>query len=94
MGRSGELRAKVDRLKKKIAAKGASLDAAKRRLLHKKLKRFQRAWRTARALEKRVAEKAKGGKAPARTAEEKPSGAAPAAAAPEPAAPEPAGPAS
>jgi hypothetical protein len=87
MGTSDQLKAKVDRLKKKLAAKGASLDAAKKRLVHKKLKRFQRAWRTALALEKRVAEKARGGKAPARAAEEKPSGAAPAAAPPEAAPP-------
>jgi len=77
MGKSGPLKAKVDRLEKKIAAKGASLDAGKRRVLHKKLKRFQRAWRTALVLEKRLADKVKGGKtAPA----EKPSGTAPAAA--------------
>src|SRR5712664_3243675 len=41
MRKSGPLKAKVDRLEKKIAAKGASLDAGKRRVLHKKLKRFQ-----------------------------------------------------
>jgi len=77
MGKSGPLKAKVDRLEKKIAAKGASLDAGKRRVLHKKLKRFQRAWRTALVLEKRLADRVKGGKtAPA----DKPSGTAPVAA--------------
>ena len=92
MGKSGPLKAKVDRLEKKIAAKGASLDAGKRRVLHKQLKRFQRAWRTALVLEKRLAESVKGGKpapadkpsstAPAaatKATEEKPSGAVPAA---------------
>jgi len=91
MGKSGPLKAKVDRLEKKIAAKGASLDAGKRRVLHKKLKRFQRAWRTALVLEKRLADRVKGGNtAPAdkpsgtapvaaKAAEEKSSGAAPAA---------------
>jgi hypothetical protein len=73
MAKSGQLKAKVDRLEKKITAKGASLDAAKRRVLHKKLKRFQRAWRTALALEKRAAGKGQGGKpAAAQAAEEKP----------------------
>ena len=74
MGKSGKLKAKVDRLEKKITAKGASLDAAKRRVLHKKLKRFQRAWRTALALEKRAASMGKGGKpgAASNAAEEKP----------------------
>ena len=73
MAKSGQLKAKVDRLEKKITAKGASLDAAKRRVLHKKLKRFQRAWRTALALEKRAAEKGQGGKpAAAKAAEDKP----------------------
>ncbi len=71
MGTSGHLKAKVDRLKKKLAAKGASLDVAKRRLLHKKLKRFQRARRTALALEKRAVEKAKGGQPAASPSKEK-----------------------
>jgi hypothetical protein len=76
MGTSGQLKAKVDRLKKKITAKGASLDPAKRRLLHKKLKRFQRARRTALALEKRAVEKAKGGKPAASPSKEKPAASA------------------
>jgi hypothetical protein len=82
MGKSGQLKAKVDRLEKKIAAKGAALAADKRRVLHKKLKRFQRAWRTALALEKRAAEKSKGGKPAAGEAEAKPAGAPPASATP------------
>lgn len=81
MGTSGQMKTKVDRIKKKLAEKGPSMTAATRRLLTKKLKRFQRARRTALALEKR-AEKAQGGKAEPKAAEEKPSGAGPAAAAP------------
>ena len=86
MGTSGQLKAKVDRLEKKLAAKGASLAADKRRLMHKKLKRFQRAWRTSLALEKRLADKGKTGttaaKAADKTGEEKPAAASPEAAAP------------
>ena len=69
MGTSAQLKSKVDRLKKKLEAKGSSLGADKRRLLHKKLKRFQRARRTALALEKRVAAQGKSGKPAAKTAE-------------------------
>ena len=84
MGSSGQLKAKVDRLEKKIAAKGAALAADKQRVLRKKLKRFQRAWRTALALEKRRVELGKAGKtAPAakpaeeKAAAEKPAGTPP-----------------
>jgi hypothetical protein len=80
MGTSGRLKSKVDRFKKKLADKGPTLAADKKRILTKKLKRFQRAWRTARALEKRAADKVKAGKDAAKVAEEKPSGAAPEAA--------------
>src|SRR5262245_51917865 len=69
MGTPGQLKAKVDRLEKKLAAKGATLAADKRRLLHKKLKRFQRAWRTSLALEKRLADKGKAGKTAAKAAD-------------------------
>jgi len=86
MGTSVQLKAKVDRLEKKLAAKGASLAADKRRLLHKKLKRFQRAWRTSLALEKRRADKGKAGKPAAqeadKTGEAKPAAAPPEAATP------------
>jgi hypothetical protein len=82
MGTSGRLKSKVDRFKKKLAEKGPTLAADKKRILTKKLKRFQRAWRTARALEKRAAEKGKAGKGAATAAEEKPSGAVPEAATP------------
>jgi len=78
MATSGRLKSKVDRFKKKLADKGSTLAADKKRILTKKLKRFQRAWRTALALEKR-ADKAKAGKD---AVEEKPSGAAPEAPAP------------
>ena len=81
MATSGRLKSKVDRLKKKLAEKGSTLAADKKRILTKKLKRFQRAWRTALVLEKR-AEKAKAGKDAVKAAEEKPSGAAPEAPAP------------
>lgn len=63
MTTSGQLKAKVDRFKNKLAAKGASLDARKKRVLAKKLKRFQRARRTALALEKRAAGKSAEGPA-------------------------------
>jgi len=86
MGTPGQLKAKVDRLEKKLVAKGASLATDKRRVLHKKLKRFQRAWRTSLALEKRRAEKGKAGKTAATAAdkagEEKPAAAPPEAATP------------
>ena len=82
MGTSGRLKAKVDRLKKKLAEKGPALAADKKRILKKKLKRFQRSWRTARALEKRAADKGKPAKESAKSAEEKPAGAAPEAAPP------------
>jgi len=86
MGTSVQLKAKVDRLEKKLAAKGASLAADKRRLLHKKLKRFQRAWRTSLALEKRRADKGKAGKPEAKeadkTGEAKPAATPPEAATP------------
>ena len=80
MGTSARLKSKVDRFKKKLAEKGSTLAADKKRILTKKLKRFQRAWRTAKALEKRAADKVKAGKDAAKAAEEKASGTAPAAA--------------
>ena len=82
MGKSGKLKAKVDRLEKKLVAKGTSLGADKQRVLRKKLKRFQRAWRTALALEKRLTDKGKGGQPVAKAAEEKPPAAPPETAAP------------
>ena len=82
MARSGRLKSKVDRLKKKLAEKGSTLAAGKKRILSKKLKRFQRARRTALALEARAASNAKAGKGAAQGADEKPSGAAPEAGTP------------
>jgi len=76
MGKSGRLKSKVDRLKKKLAEKGSTLAADKKRILTKKLKRFQRARRTALVLEKRAAGQEKAGSDAAKAAE-KPSGAAP-----------------
>ena len=82
MGTSVRLKSKVDRLKKKLAEKGSTLAADKKRILTKKLKRFQRARRTALALEKRSAEMGKGAKPAAQAAEEKPAAAPPEAATP------------
>lgn len=53
MATSGQLKAKVDGLKKKIAEKGSSLAPERQRILRKRLKRLQRARRTATALEVR-----------------------------------------
>ena len=47
MARSGQIKAKIDLLKKTIAEKTASLDPGRRRRLHKRLKRLQRARRVA-----------------------------------------------
>jgi len=84
MVRSGRLKTKVDRLKKKLAEKGSTLAAEKKRVLSKKLRRFQRARRTALVLEARAASKGKTGKEAAKGAEEKPAGPAPEAGAPAP----------
>jgi hypothetical protein len=70
MATSGRMKAKVDRLKKKIETKGSSLGADKKRILHKQLKRFQRARRKALVLEKRA--QAKTAKPETKPAEEKP----------------------
>src|SRR5262245_1924531 len=77
MATSGRLKSKVDRLKKKIAEKGSTLAPRTRRILTKKLKRFQRARRTALALEKRSAGKAIEDKGTPKGAEGKAPGAAP-----------------
>ena len=68
MATSGRMKTRVDRLKKKIETKGSSLSADKKRILHKQLRRFQRARRKALVLEKR----AQGKKAETKPAEEKP----------------------
>lgn len=53
MATAGQLKGKVDVLKKKIAEKGSSLPVERQRMLRKRLKRLQRAQRTATALEAR-----------------------------------------
>jgi hypothetical protein len=60
MATVGQLKAKIDVLRKKIAEKGAALPPERRRQLAKRLKRLQRARRVAATAEaKRHAEAAK-----------------------------------
>ena len=60
MATVGQLKAKIDVLKKKIAEKGGALSPERRRQLAKRLKRLQRARRVAAVAEaKRQAETAK-----------------------------------
>ncbi len=47
MATAGQLKTKIDLLKKKIASKGASIPGERARQLRKRLKRLQRARRTA-----------------------------------------------
>ena len=54
MAMPGQLKTRIDLLKKKIAAQGASLSPAKQRAFRKRLKRLQRARRVALATEKRL----------------------------------------
>jgi len=83
MATAGQLKTKIDTLRKKLEEKGPSLSAATRRLKTKRLKRLQRARRVALAMDKKRADEKKGGKTAASppAAEEKPvaagSGAAP-----------------
>lgn len=49
----GQLKTKIDLLKKKIAEKGTSLTAERRRQLHKRLRRLQRSRRVALTAEKK-----------------------------------------
>jgi len=79
---SGRLKTRVDRLKKKLAEKGSTLPPGTKRILTKKLKRFQRARRTALALEKRSAGTGKEDMGSPKGAEGKAPGAAPETAAP------------
>lgn len=51
MAKSGQLKAKIDLLKKKLIEKGPSLDLERRRRLTKRLRRLQRARRVAAAAE-------------------------------------------
>jgi hypothetical protein len=57
MASAGQLKDKIDLLKKKMAEKGTSLDPLRRRRLRKRLKRLQRARRTASTAESRVRKK-------------------------------------
>jgi hypothetical protein len=57
----GQLKAKIDLLKKKIAEKGATLTPERRRQQKKRLRRLQRARRTALAVEKSQKAQAKAG---------------------------------
>jgi len=58
MALPGQLKTKIDLLKKKIEEKGSSLPQERQRLYRKRLKRLQRARRTAVSLEQKVAERA------------------------------------
>lgn len=69
MATSGQLKSKVDVLKKKIEAQGASMTPERKRQVQKRLKRLQRARRTAAALEARAARKSKSGAAEGAPAE-------------------------
>ena len=51
MAAAGQLKTRIDVLKKKIAEKGMSLPPGRRRRLHKRLKRLQRTRRVAAARE-------------------------------------------
>lgn len=51
MATAGQLKAKIDLLKKKIAEKAASLPPERKRRLHKRLRRLQRSRRVATARE-------------------------------------------
>lgn len=53
MAAPGQLKTKIDLLKKKIAEKGASLAPERRRQLHKRLRRLQRSRRVALTAEKK-----------------------------------------
>ena len=70
----GNLKEKVDRLKKKLVAGGEKIDAEKARVLRKQIKRAQRSRRTLIKMEARAAKKS------AKTEEKKEEGAAPASA--------------
>jgi hypothetical protein len=61
MATSGQLKAKIDVLKQKIAAKGEAMTPLRRRQAQKRLKRLQRARRVAAAGEARSKRPAKEG---------------------------------
>lgn len=57
MASAGQLKGKIDLLKKKMAEKGKSLGPERQRQLRKRLKRLQRARRVAAAAESRAKRK-------------------------------------
>ena len=74
MAMLGQLKAKIDQIKKKIGTGGASQPAERQRLYRKRLKRLQRSRRVALTAEKKLAERTKkatketaAGEAPAAT---------------------------
>ena len=74
MAMPGQLKTKIEQLKKKIETKGASQPAERQRLYRKRLKRLQRSRRVALTAEKKLAERTKkatketaAGEAPAAT---------------------------
>ncbi len=58
MALPGQLKTRIDLLKKKIEGKGSSLPPERQRLFRKRLKRLQRARRTAVAVEQKAAARA------------------------------------
>ncbi|HXH28252.1 MAG TPA: hypothetical protein VNL37_04360 [Candidatus Polarisedimenticolia bacterium] len=60
MAKAGQLKAKIDILKKKIADRGPSLTAGRRRYLKKRLRRLQRSRRIAVRLDQKAHGAAKG----------------------------------
>jgi hypothetical protein len=74
MAMPGQLKVKIDQIKKKIETGGASQPAERQRLYRKRLKRLQRSRRVALTAEKKLAERTKkatketaAGEAPAAT---------------------------
>ena len=61
MAKAGQLKAKIDVLKKKLASKGEAMTALRRRQAHKRLKRLQRARRVAATSESKSKRPAKEG---------------------------------
>lgn len=57
MASAGQLKGKIDLLKKKMAEKGKSLGSERQRQLRKRLKRLQRARRVATTAESRASKK-------------------------------------
>jgi hypothetical protein len=76
MATAGQLKAKIDLLKKKITEKSAALPPLRKRGLHKRLRRLQRSRRVAARRED------KGRKKPTPAPEAAPAGGAPAAGTP------------